>query len=395
MKKFLIEFYSEHLPENLISLLNDRYDGVYFLYFSQLDNLPQQEQDRLAFSIEQHFRIKTEYLPVPEQSIPSVLQELHRLQSDAHYTLDITGGNEIFIASAGMILAEKYFSEARLCQYDIQSGKRALAFPDADKINQPEQIRVGANEFLSLSGFAPISAHSYDFSGPISREILRLWNAVKRHAKPWNNFCSGPKDPDSDYDPPITQKYLNGQEPYQSSYALILPILKQADIIRADRNVTIFSKPYLEFDLNIHEEARFLYLKGGNLLEMYCAMAAHESKLFHSILVSVSLDCDGVNLSLPFPQPTNEIDLILMRNNLPIFVSCKNTAPQNEYLYEISVMAKHYGGKYARPALFSSTLASPSVRRRAKEMGILLLDGIAGISFAEFCERLRLLFREA
>ena len=72
----------------------------------------------------------------------------------------------------------------------------------------------------------------------------------------------------------------------------------------------------------------------------------------------------------------NEIDLILMRENLPILASCKNTVPQNEHLYEIMIMAKHYGGYFATPALFSSGRATESIRKRAKEMGIVLIDGI-------------------
>ena len=79
----------------------------------------------------------------------------------------------------------------------------------------------------------------------------------------------------------------------------------------------------------------------------------------------------------------------MMRKNLPILASCKNTFPQNEFLYEILTVSRHYGGFYSTPALFSSGIASPTVRERAKEMGIVLIDGIRKLSLTELTEKIK------
>jgi len=126
---------------------------------------------------------------------------------------------------------------------------------------------------------------------------------------------------------------------------------------------------------------RFLFEKAGNLLEMYAALAAWESGAFHDVRVGVTVDWNGKNEFGRLPDPRNEIDLVLMHRNRIVLASCKNNAPQNDYLYEISTMARHYGGIFAAPVLISSLAASPTVRKRAMEMGILLIDGVSKISY--------------
>ena len=81
-----------------------------------------------------------------------------------------------------------------------------------------------------------------------------------------------------------------------------------------------------------------------------------------------------------------------MHRNLPILASCKNTVPINDYLYEISTMAKHYGGYFAKGVLFATEKASATVKERAKEMGITLIDGIKELSTKELAEKLTLHF---
>ena len=159
---------------------------------------------------------------------------------------------------------------------------------------------------------------------------------------------------------------------FQTIYAR----LKRIGSVSNERTIYLDGRNFVRFSLNVPEEAQFLYDKAGTILEMYSALCAEESGIFHDIRVGVKLDWNGSIIYGQGPDPYNEIDLILMRNNLPIFVSCKNTEPKNEQLYEIMVMAKHYGGYFATPALFCSGNATLGVKKRADEMGVILIDGI-------------------
>ena len=47
-------------------------------------------------------------------------------------------------------------------------------------------------------------------------------------------------------------------------------------------------------------------------------------------------------------------------------------------------MARHYGGRYAKPVIVSNAENLPVVRKRAEEMGVLLIDAIHKMTLDEF-----------
>ncbi|MBQ3225766.1 MAG: hypothetical protein IJB48_01775, partial [Clostridia bacterium] len=90
----------------------------------------------------------------------------------------------------------------------------------------------------------------------------------------------------------------------------------------------------------------------------------------------------------------NEIDLLVMRKLIPIFISCKNGEVHKEALYELETVAEHYGGKYAKKMLLSTYVDNDDsskgyILQRACDMGISVLCGIHDMSKAEIKERLR------
>ena len=125
----------------------------------------------------------------------------------------------------------------------------------------------------------------------------------------------------------------------------------------------------------------------GTALEMFTALAVSGTGLFRECYTRVLLDCDGV-VRTPEIDPTNELDVVAMYGPVPLFISCKNTEATKEYLYEISTMAQHYGGKYGIPMLVTSRPAPDTVRERAREMGILIADNVEALSLRQFREAL-------
>lgn len=374
MARVLIEFYSGKTPENLISILNERFDGVFFLYSEQKCAPSPRRTDALSRQVQKLFGFPAEFCRIEDLDLETALNALNGIwKKENEYLLDITGGDEAFIAAAGIF--SQQHGNVTLHQYDVLSGKKLFSYPAQKDAVPLFPHYVSVPELLSLNGTAPLSAPSHIFTrGPLKEEILRLWNAVRSRPKDWNRYCALSDDKEGALHS-LTQKIVDPGAAL-SAYEAISERLKKAGILSDERRTERKGRSFMEFSLNVSDEARFLYDKAGNLLEMYCALCAHESKLFHDIRVGVMLDWNGRIDGVHTPDPRNEVDLILMQENLPILVSCKNTAPQNEYLYEIMIMAKHYGGFYATPALFASGKATQTVRKRAEEMGIVLIDGI-------------------
>ena len=143
-----------------------------------------------------------------------------------------------------------------------------------------------------------------------------------------------------------------------------------------------------EYTLHVLKNAEFLYEKGGNLLEMVSYFAAKDSGVFSDVCVGVELDWDGQR-GHGNHEPCNELDLVFTYGHIPVFVSCKGTSVEKEYLYEISTMARHFGGQHARAMLISAVKNRRSIHNRAREMGILLIDDISSCGISGLSEKLR------
>ncbi len=377
MAKVLIEFFSPKSNENILSVLNGRYDKVCFLYSSEHCTPSEVKKEALKGLVKTLFGFEPSFPEIKGLSIGAALASLHKLWNDGDkYFIDITGGDEAFIVAAGLFSSQRGTENVSIHQYDVISGEKRLCYPPSEETSEPFPHYVSAEVLLALNGCIPLEKPAfYEFSrGALKEEILRLWEAIKTRPKEWNVFCALDRDPSGNTHPLTQKELLPGTE--GRSYQSISTRLKNIGVLSDEETVLLGNRNYARFSLNVPEEARFLYDKAGTILEMYSALCAYESGLFHDIRVGVKLDWDGILTNGNQPDPYNEIDLILMKNNLPIFVSCKNTDPKKEQLYENAVMAKHYGGPFATTALFCSGNATEGVKKRASEMGIVLIDGI-------------------
>ncbi len=397
MKRILVEFYSHRTPENLISILKERFDGVLFLYFQTKDPPREAVKTQLKNVIRDLCGFFPVFVPLPHPSIQAALDAMENFigeGNECEYVFDITGGNELFIAAAGYFLAKHPQIPIRLQQYDVITEEPVDQFPSGLKNPLPPlPAALNADQIISLNGTKPILSFTPNYSfGPLRDEVVRLWNAVKHHLKEWNDFFSFSADDSGEKDS-MKQKKLEHGNTKNRSYFVIAEDLKRAGIMEHERQFRKGNKTYVQFDLNVVPEAEFLFKKGGNLLEAYMALAAFDAGLFSDIRIGMILDWDGIvsphEQKSDEKEPHNEIDVVLVKDNFPIFASCKNTVPKKDHLYEITVMANHYGGYYATPVLFSTWGATAAVKERATEMGVVLIDNIRRLSLPELVKLIR------
>ena len=95
----------------------------------------------------------------------------------------------------------------------------------------------------------------------------------------------------------------------------------------------------------------------------------------------VYIDWDGIIEDEDSAIETrNEIDVIMMKGIIPVFVSCKNGQIDTEELYKFNSVAEHFGGKKAKKVLVATALGndshSDSIRKRAVDMKIKLIEGL-------------------
>ena len=92
----------------------------------------------------------------------------------------------------------------------------------------------------------------------------------------------------------------------------------------------------------------------------------------------------------------NEIDVVLMKGVMPVFISCKNGTIDGEELYKLVAVARRFGGKYVKKVLIATYLGRKAdsdsmkhLRQRAKDMKINFIDGVHTLDSGEFYKMLR------
>ena len=89
--------------------------------------------------------------------------------------------------------------------------------------------------------------------------------------------------------------------------------------------------------------------------------------------MSVTIDWDGITYGVP--NTKNEIDVMLMRDATPVFISCKNGNVSEEELYKLSEVADRFGGEFAKKVLVvTDNDCKEGFVERAKDMDIHLFQ---------------------
>ena len=135
-------------------------------------------------------------------------------------------------------------------------------------------------------------------------------------------------------------------------------------------------------------------VKGGQILEIYTTCVARqlapgENKIYSDVATGVYIDWDETIEKKGKVDVHNEIDVILMKGFVPVFVSCKSGDVEVEELYKLYSVAERFGGPYAKKALVCTNLKAKAtneavIKARAAEMDIKVIDDADGISESEF-----------
>lgn len=386
--EMLVEFYDRECLENVVSLLHRDYPAVTFVYFLNANEPTQEERKRLSRFVQKKFGIRAQFLEIQENTIDSAAEQFRGLLARCgSCDFDITGGSSVFIAAVGVLLAEAGRKRVSIHEYDVAAGRCVFCSTGETGAAAREEHRVlTVSETLALRGVQVLNRGEplrYDLNGDLRGEIRRLWEAVRGDLRAWNAFSVRPAKSTSTWLGLRVEKQMTKKQ-----YDTMTPMLERltraqifSDVERRDRGNDV----YISYCLNVPEEAHVLYQKGGNLLELLTYLAAKDSGRFADCCTGIKLDWDNRDENGDI-DPFNELDVVMTGGYIPYFVSCKNTAIENEYLYEIMTMTRHFGGRYAVPVVASTVKNGDVLRARAREMGITLIDGISEMTCEQFTE---------
>ncbi|MDD6328054.1 MAG: DUF1887 family CARF protein [Eubacteriales bacterium] len=389
--KVLVEFYSEEPLENVMAMIKYRPEKIVFL--GHKDNMITKKIHDIM-----HFRdcmctgTELEFIEVPKDDLNGAIELLSGIIRDyPGVRFELTGGSELILIALGCIAARYDISKLRI---DPFTGKEIDI--RGRKVNTSDyHFNIGIAEDIILHGGVltnqTASYADWHFTESFREDIRILWDICQKYKKNWNRYC-GSIDELQKNAPRSREGWVDiSRGPLGDAYYLLQDLLDAGMI-----------KDYSEHGKQItfrfkNNAIRRVIGKAGNILELHVyEVATRDGYLFTDAIIGAHIDWDGEIHDIEHPgyDTINEIDVILMKNVCPIFISCKNGKVGGLALHELETVSRKFGGKYARKALvvgpaLDNTTGTMYFRQRAKDMHIWIIDDVFRMSDEQLLNRLK------
>lgn len=303
--------------------------------------------------------------------------------------IDMTGGEAIVAMAVGLALgelSEEKRKTVRVEWYDHATGMIVDCVND-NRRRLAKTVRLSVEELVGLHGGAlfPETRLPEDCD---KRDLDRLWRVVSGMPKEWNEkvsllkrFEKFSEDKTSvDVDLRVVWDSVPELQEKEEAVRQLIEKLDREGVV-ADKS----SYNSLRYTYN-SDFLRYCVHTQGNVLEIKTLLEGlgvwnNNAPFFSSGCISVKIDWDG---DIPaskyaFSGTRNEIDVMLMHGETPLFVSCKNGDVKTEELYKLHTVATRFGGPYAKKMLVVSDLdgkdtdAVRSLVCRAWDMDIFMV----------------------
>lgn len=382
------EFLGDEPIENVITCMNYKMDKV--IYFGFHETIQQQKRQTEEFLKNYCGVKKVVFLPLSHNDLESILNTMRSAiererEAGNHMYFDITGGESLILVAFGMLSVEY---DTPIHMYDIPHNKLIELEENATKSisrDAEEQLKnqviLNLDRYIALWGGVinhRLHKGSKDCTEPdLGRHISDIWKVVQDYAVYWNPFSKFLREnfvPDDNLTVHKSSKSvvdaLHNNKNNLTAPGILNEILDKLEKSGALLGVRHDQRGYV-FQYRSEDVKKCLW-DGGSILEMYIFRQVHKDA--DDCMIGVHIDWDGVIHEEYGIDVLNEVDVMALKGNVPIFISCKSGKMGADQvlhaLYELETVAQRFGGKYAQKALVTMETIKPVYRNRAAEMGI-------------------------
>lgn len=389
--KVLVEFYSEEPLENVMAMIKYRPEKIIFL--GHKDNMITKKiHDITHFRDSQQLETELEFIEVPKDDLDGAIELLSKIIRDnPGVRFELTGGSELILIALGCIAARYDISKLRI---DPFTGKeidiRGQSVHTSDyhfNISIEQDIILHGGMLTNQTG----SFGEWHFTESFCSDIRIMWDICRKLKKNWNKYCGI-----------LDELQKNAPRHHEGWVDVYRGPLGDAIALVEALNDNNMLRDYSEHGKLIsfrfkNDSIRKIISKAGNILELHVyEVATRDGYLFSDAIIGAHIDWDGEvhDINNPGYDTINEIDVVLMKNVCPIFISCKNGKVGGLALHELATVSRKFGGKYARKALIigpalDQTTGTMYFRQRAKDMHIWLIDDVFRMSDEQLLDRLK------
>ena len=396
----LIEFYDKARIENIAGALLARADRL-VLVGNQKNEMERNKSLYEEMLMDRGRKTEVCCISVNRNNLQNIIEKLSEVvEANNDCIFDLTGGDDLFLVAAG-VLIERYKDKVKCHRFNLKNSTVIDCDADGNTVSV-ESFDVSIEENIRLYG-GRILDHGYKFTfnEEFNRDAKAIWDIAKEDLRYWN-FCS------------LTLKDIIEYCKSENSLGISYSIAEITDMLRRRNASYGLSKAFLQKlearglinSLRYDDDVFFVFKNEavmevlsvpGKMLEVAVASKLSEIKdkdgnrLYNDIRVGVMIDWSSASEDSP---TLNEIDVLAMKDAIPIFISCKSGIFDADELYKLQAVSMRFGQKYAKSVIvYTSPEALRGnleyIRGRADDMGIRRIEDPDGISDAELERVLR------
>ena len=380
----LIEFFDEEPIENLITCTHFHMEKV--ICFGYKRTMTPEARGKLKRC---HKKLcgdhELEFIEVPYGDLNEIVKQMDAVLAREYGAgnqcfFDLTGGGDLILVAMG-ILSAKY--PTPMHTYNVRSGK--LNIIEQKDVKSIDELAEHHEKVLKLDHVIGFYGGRIDYNAQkdyknhlddvsFKNDVMSMWKVACRDQRKWNGFSSFLRECTKfqltdlmvDMGADDMKRLLKRTPGIRSMKELnqYLNLLGASGVLQnvtANQDgITFEYKNFIIRDC-LHD--------AGCVLELYTYYNFADSGKYSDVRVGAHIaweddtwyDDDNVK---------NEIDVLALEGNVPVFVSCKNGKVDQMALYELETVAKRFGGRRAKKVLATGQTLSAGYAKRAEEMGI-------------------------
>ena len=318
-------------------------------------------------------------------------------------TFDLTGGDDQYLVAVGIIL-ERY--KGRVQGHCINTRNGEMTDCDCDgkvsgKINTPslsfeENVKLYGGKIKNVP-----SLKKWKIDSDFLCDLDKMWHICLNNNTNWNiqtaylNAVAMSSFSDDGLEIQCSMKKIRTFESNSSSNEKFdinfVKKLYDAEVITN----YVYDKKQLCFRFK-NDQVKQCLTKAGQVLELKVYATAkllteHGAPFYNDAKTGVIIEWDDNEKRND--DVLNEIDVVLMKGMIPVFISCKNGRFDSNELFKLESVTKQFGGKYAKKIVITTSKEhAEAMRPRATELKIGIVYVSANMSNEKFEKKLKSLW---
>lgn len=410
----VVEFFDGVSINNMVSCLTLKPEKIIFIGEKKLMKKQQNIYENFANKYE--VIVSFEYRSINRNSVEQIVSVLSKIiETEDSCTFDLTGGEDLVLVAMGVVFERyKETNKVQMHRFNIRTGLVYDCDNDGDLPNvKLPVISVADNIMLYGGTIVPYDGEKgtyfWNWNDEFKSDVTQMWEICKVNPGLWNSQVNT-----------FELLYKNYKNDF-SEYGVLMNKTKLTERIKAEKGkcswvlgliralcknklITNYydDEEIVSFEFK-NEPIKNCLTKAGTLLELVVSLHASDAcdatgmKKYNDVATGVYIDWDASihDIKDEEKDTENEIDVMLMRGVVPIFISCKNGYFDETELYKLNTVAERFGGPYSRKVLVSTYYGNNSIEghkyfvQRAKDMNIQLIEDVHNLSNNEFKRKIK------